>query len=177
MQAADTRSKQKSGTDEEVTEHIARLDDITLRYESLSKTAEIKQDAKKKIEKKREDGKKLRECSLEGLVRKRALETNDTRINHGQQRTDIDEEVTATHFRKRTKQAKNEFAKEVAGVVDGLHEKASELRKKIEEKEEQERARAAEQRELGKKIDMLIDSNQRTNEAIQLLLQTLTSQN
>lgn len=114
---------------------------------------------------------------MEGLVRKRALETNDSSINHGQRRTDIDEEVSPTHFRKRTKQGKNEFAKEVAGVVDGLHEKASELRKKIEEKEEQERASAAEQRELGRKMDMLIDSNQRTNEAIQLLLQTLTSQN
>lgn len=174
---ADTRFRQKSGTNEEVTDHIERLNDITLRYESLSKNVDIKQHAKKKMEKKREDGKKLRESSLEGLVGKRALETPETSTNYSQHRTDIDSEISPTHSRKRTKQGKNIFAKEVAGVVDGLHEKAGELRKKMEEKEEQERENPAEQRELGRKMNMLIESNQRTNEAIQLLLKTLTSHN
>lgn len=81
------------------------------------------------------------------------------------------------HIFERVQQAKNEFEKEVTGVIDGLQEKAGYLTKKIEEKEQQERARAAEQCDLGRKLDRLIDHNQPTNETIQLLLQTVTSRN
>ncbi|KAG0136753.1 hypothetical protein HOY82DRAFT_599019 [Tuber indicum] len=93
---AETRSKQKTGTDEEVTAHIKILDDITLRYESLSKNFEIRQLAKTSLEKKREEGKKLRQCSLEGLVRKRSLESHKAAVNHRQQGTDIDEDISPT---------------------------------------------------------------------------------
>ncbi|KAG0125364.1 hypothetical protein HOY82DRAFT_543193 [Tuber indicum] len=171
----ETRSKQKTGTNEEVTDYIERLDDITLRYESLSKNSKIKQQAKMTIEKKREYGKKLRESSLAGVVKKCSLESHQMESSCDQHRTDIDEATSLTHPRKRTKQAKNLFAKEVAGVVDGIHEKASELRKKIEQKEEQERESMAEQREFGRKMVLLIQSNQQTNESIQMLLQTLVS--
>ena len=76
---------------------------------------------------------------------------------------------------KRQKQEKNHFAKEVAWVVEGLHEKAADLRKRIEERDVREQENIQVQQDLGRKMDLLIESNQRTNESIQMLLQSLIS--
>src|SRR5947209_6816312 len=67
-------SRQKTGTNEEVTDHIQRLDDFLLHYESLSKDDSIKRIPKEKLEKKRVDGQKLRESSMKNMVKKQTLE-------------------------------------------------------------------------------------------------------
>ena len=76
---------------------------------------------------------------------------------------------------KRQKREKNHFAKEVAGVVEGLNEKAADLRRRIEERDDREQENIQVQQDLGRKMDLLIESNQRTNESIQMLLQSLIS--
>jgi len=122
--------------------------------------------------KKREDGKKLRQSSLEGLVRKKALE----RLKEGNNTECVsDGSDHSIHIPNRQKRPKHYLAKEVAGAVDSMHEKAAELREKIEEREKQERENAKVQKKLGRKMDLLIESNQRTNESIQMLLQSLLS--
>jgi len=121
--------------------------------------------------KRRENGKKLRQSSLEDLVRKKTLERpkeeghteciSDSRNDH------------STHQPNHRKWPKHHIAKEVVGVVDSRHEKAAELRKKLAEREKQERENTKVQKKLGKKMDLLIESNQQTNESIQMLLQSL----
>lgn len=123
--------------------------------------------------KKIEDGKKVRQSSLEGLVLKKILEkAKERRGSEGVSDSASDHSIAPP---KRQKREKNHFAKEVAGVVEGLHEKAADLRKRIEERDEREQENIQVQQDLGRKMDLLIQSNQRTNESIQMLLQSLIS--
>ena len=121
--------------------------------------------------KRRENRKKLRQSSLEGLVRKKTLE-RPKEEGHTECISDRGSDHS-THQPNHRKRPKHPIAKEVVGVVDSMHEKAAELRKKLEEREKQERENTKVQKKLGKKMDLLIESNQQTNESIQMLLQSL----
>ncbi|RPB06473.1 hypothetical protein P167DRAFT_580487 [Morchella conica CCBAS932] len=81
---------------------------------------------------------------------------------------------------------KNQFAKEVEGVISGLREKAEEFRITIQEPKKAERERiAAEEtaarerekadrdRDLCEKLDVLIDSTRSTNESMQKLMSVI----
>ncbi|KAI5836788.1 hypothetical protein DFP73DRAFT_601868 [Morchella snyderi] len=58
---------------------------------------------------------------------------------------------------------KNQFAKEVEGVIGGLHEKAEEFRGAIQEKGERDR-------NLGSKLDELIDTTRNTKQTMEKLM-------
>jgi len=123
--------------------------------------------------KKIEDGKKVRQSSFEGLVLKKRLKKSKERRG-----SEVVSDSASDHSilpPKRKKGEKNHFAKEVAGVVEGLHEKAADLRKRIEERDEREQANIQVQQDLGRRMDLLIESNQRKNESIQMLLHSLIS--
>ena len=104
--------------------------------------------------KKIEDGKKVRQSSLEGLVLKKTLEkAKERRGSEGVSDSASDHSIPPPKGQKREK---NHFSKEVAGVVEGLHEKAADLRKRIEERDEREQENIQVQQDLGRKTDLLI---------------------
>jgi hypothetical protein len=74
IQSAQTRTKQATGTNEEVDRHILLMDDILLRYESVSQNKEVKLAAQRQLEKKRVQGDAICVASTSGLTRKRDLE-------------------------------------------------------------------------------------------------------
>jgi len=65
------------------------------------------------------------------------------------------------------KALKNLFAKEVGGVLNRLHEKATELKKEIEENKKRDGESREEQKILNSNLCMLIDSQRTTNEMMQ----------
>lgn len=169
----ETRSRQKTGEVEEVNEHLRNMIDIVLLYDSVSNNNLIRQDAKGKIAERKAKGAQVRQSSQTGLVRKRDL-----------MRTDSDKESSSEPAQKVMRSSKNQFAKEVEGVIGGLREKAEEFRIAIQEKTERERIAAEEttarEREkadrdrcLSEKLDVLIESTRSTNESMEKLMNVL----
>lgn len=135
-----TRSKQKTGEVEEVNEHIRNMDYIILLFDSVSNNNEIRRQARDKIAKRKEKGKQVMLASVQGQVRKRDLMEVLGRAE------DIGQKSSSP--RKRTRAAKNQLAKEVEVVLEGLQERSETFRKAIEEREARDKEKAEREKEI-----------------------------
>jgi hypothetical protein len=157
LQKEETRSRQKTGTVEEVDEYVRNMTDIVLLYDSVSTNDAIKQNAKGKLATRKAKGSQVRRASQQGQVRKRDLMELDV---------DSDLESGSEPPAKIIRAPKNQFAKEVESVISGIHEKADEFKIAMEEKSERDK-------ELGNKLDKLIETTKSTNETMERLMNVI----
>ncbi|KAI5838214.1 hypothetical protein DFP73DRAFT_600317 [Morchella snyderi] len=158
----ETRSKQKTGAVELVDEHVGNMTEcygpIRTTQETgsgvlVSTNNNVREDARNKIAAKKAKAAQVREASKVGQVRNRDL------MEEGSDEDSEEENIPPTTRRKKIPRApKNQFAKEVEGVLGGLKEKAEEFRTAIYEKAERDRINSQQQSDLNRKLDALIDT-------------------
>lgn len=126
------------------------MTEIALLFDSVCQNTQVRQEAKSKLAAKKAKGKKIRDASMKGQIQKRDLFKNENKSPPVMQ-----------------KRPKNQFAKEVDSVLKGLHQKADEVRKVVDEERKRDKEFCENQKALNKNLLVLIDSQKATNEMMQ----------
>ena len=133
MQRAELASLRKSGTDEEFTEFELNMVELAMRWDQGSNDPEIRKIAQAKALQLELGGKKVREDSMRGLVRRREEDVGESSRSRG----DIS---TMGDTGQAKKKQKNQAAKNIDNILlefsEGMKSEKEEL-KEIERKQDQ----------------------------------------
>lgn len=137
-----------------MNEHLRNMIDVVLLYDSVSSNDLLKQTAKEKLTTRKVKGGQVRQVLQQCLVCKRDL-------------MDAEGSESESDLSKKNKRPKNQFAREVEGVIGGFHEKVEEFRAAIQEKTERDR-------NLSSKLDEMINTTRKTNQTMEKLMNVIT---